>query len=576
MKRLFSYLKPYWKVALFAPLLMVVEVLCDLSQPALLARIVDYGIARGDTSFVLRTGMLMIVLALTGMVGGIGCTVFASIASQNFGRDLRRDLFHKVLSFSFADLDALPPGTLLTRLTNDVAQLQNIVLAALRIVVRAPLLFLGGTVMAIIVAPHFAPLVFAAITLEIMIFYTLFKKGIPLFARVQESIDRLNAIIRENLVGIRVVRAFRQSAREKKRFFKASKDLTNATVRAFLPMITLFPIIMLIMNLSIVTILEAGGKLVTEGAMEVGSIMALTNYILQVLFSLMMIGHILTFVSRASASGQRVVEVLEREATIKDPPFPDAIPITRGEVVFENVSFSYNGEPVLRDISFVAHPGETIAIVGTTGSGKSTLLYLIPRFYDPSSGSILIDGVDIRKKSLMVLRKAISMVFQEPFLFSGTIEENIRLGNEDASFEDVVEVAKIAQIHDFILSLPEGYATRVGQRGVTFSGGQKQRLALARALLKKSPILLLDNCTSAVDATTEERIFKSLMSWKVPCTKFIITQRISAITGANRILVLDRGKLVASGTHEELLATSPLYREMYCLQGRKEREICVF
>lgn len=575
MKRLLTYLKPYWKAAILAPLFMVVEVICDLAQPALLAALVDRGIARGDTSFVLRTGILMVTLACIGMVGGIGCTVFASLASQNFGRDLRRDLFRKILSFSFANLDQLSPGTLITRLTNDVAALQNVVLAALRIVVRAPLLFLGGTVMAVTMAPRFSPFIFTAIALEIAIFLILFRKGIPLFAQVQKKIDHLNTIIRENLAGIRVIRAFTQSLRERRRFSEASKDLAEATVRAFLPMVTLFPLVMLVMNLSIVAVLGVLGGLAIAGKTEVGSIMALINYVFQILFSLMMIGHILTFASRASASGRRVIEVLEQEATIENPPFPDATPITRGEIVFENVSFSYGKKPALEGISFVAHPGETVAIVGTTGSGKSTLLYLIPRFYDPSSGRILIDGVDIRTRDLEALRKAASIVFQEPLLFSGTIEENIRLGNENAPFEDVVEAAQIAQIHDFILSLPEGYATRIGQRGVALSGGQKQRLAIARTLLKKSPILLLDNCTSAVDAATERRILEGLMRWKVPCTKCIVTQRIPSITKADRILVLDQGRLVASGKHEELLVSSPLYREMYYLQAEKEEKVHV-
>ncbi|WP_427365354.1 ABC transporter ATP-binding protein [Candidatus Caldatribacterium saccharofermentans] len=570
MKKLLSYLRPYWKAVLLAPLLMVVEVICDLSQPALLARIVDHGIARGDTSLVLRTGMLMVAIALVGAAGGIGCTVFASSASQNFGRDLRRDLFRKILTLSCADLDRFSCGTLLTRLTNDVTQLQNVVLAALRIVVRAPLLFLGGTVMAVVMAPRFAPFIFTAIALEVAVFSILFKKGVPLFARVQEKIDRLNTIIRENLAGIRVIRAFTQEAREKERFFRASRDLTKATVQAFLPMVTFLPLVLLIMNLSIVAVLWVGGQSVIAGRMEVGSIMALTSYVFQILFSLMMIGHILTSVSRASASGKRVIAILEQEATIRNPLVPDTTPITRGEVVFRDVSFSYHGEPVLSGISFTVHPGETVAIVGTTGAGKSTLLFLIMRFYDPLSGEILIDGIDIRTKDLKVLRSAISAVFQEPLLFSGTIEDNIRLGNEGASFEEVVEAAKIAQIHDFIISLPEGYRTPVGLRGVTLSGGQKQRLTLARALLRKPVILLLDNCTSAVDAATEKRIFEGLMRWRFPCTKFIVTQRITAVTQADRILVLDRGRLVASGKHEELLEISPLYREMYELQAGRE------
>jgi len=570
VKKLLSYLRPYWKAVLLAPLLMVVEVVCDLSQPALLARIVDHGIARGDTSFVFRTGMLMVAIALAGAVGGIGCTVFASSASQNFGRDLRRDLFRKILTLSCADLDRFSCGTLLTRLTNDVTQLQNVVLAALRIVVRAPLLFLGGTVMAVVMAPHFAPFIFTAIALEVAVFSILFKKGVPLFARVQEKIDRLNTIIRENLAGIRVIRAFTQEAREKERFFRASRDLTKATVQAFLPMVTFLPLVLLIMNLSIVAVLWVGGQSVIAGRMEVGSIMALTNYVFQILFSLMMIGHILTSVSRASASGKRVVAILEQEATIRNPLVPDTTPITRGEVVFRDVSFSYHGEPVLSGISFTAHPGETVAIVGTTGAGKSTLLFLIMRFYDPLSGEILIDGIDIRTKDLKVLRSAISAVFQEPLLFSGTIEDNIRLGNEGASFEEVVEVAKIAQIHDFILSLPEGYDTVLSDGGENLSQGQRQLLAIARAFLANPAILVLDEATSNVDTHTERLIQDAMLRLMRGRTTFIIAHRLSTIRNADLILVVRDGEIVERGTHRELLEKKGCYSSLYLSQFGEE------
>jgi len=451
-----------------------------------------------------------------------------------------------------------------------VTQLQNVVLAALRIVVRAPLLFLGGTVMAVVMAPHFAPFIFTAIALEVAVFSILFKKGVPLFARVQEKIDRLNTIIRENLAGIRVIRAFTQEAREKERFFRASRDLTKATVQAFLPMVTFLPLVLLIMNLSIVAVLWVGGQSVIAGRMEVGSIMALTNYVFQILFSLMMIGHILTSVSRASASGKRVVAILEQEATIRNPLVPDTTPITRGEVVFRDVSFSYHGEPVLSGISFTAHPGETVAIVGTTGAGKSTLLFLIMRFYDPLSGEILIDGIDIRTKDLKVLRNAISAVFQEPLLFSGTIEDNIRLGNEGASFEEVVEVAKIAQIHDFILSLPEGYDTVLSDGGENLSQGQRQLLAIARAFLANPAILVLDEATSNVDTHTERLIQDAMLRLMRGRTTFIIAHRLSTIRNADLILVVRDGEIVERGTHRELLEKKGCYSSLYLSQFGEE------
>jgi len=570
LRTFLPYIKPYWKAVLLAPLLMVLEVICDLAQPTLLARIVDRGIAQGDVNLVLRTGLLMILIASVGLVGGIGCTVAASIASQGFGKDLRSVAFRKIQALSFKSLDRFTPSTLLTRLTNDITQLQNLVLSALRIMVRAPLLFLGGLIMATVIAPRIAPFLLASIAFQIVIFFYLLKKGSPLFLRVQEKIDALNTVIRENLHGVRVVRAFVRTAFEKERFSLANQDLAEATVEAFLPIITLMPLVMLVMNLSIVMVLWFGGNLVWKGHMQVGEIMALVNYVTQILFSLIMIGHIFMFVSRAGASTKRVGEILDAPVDIASSPLSDTTPITRGEVVFENVSFSYNGEPVLKDISFVVHPGEMVAIVGTTGSGKSTLLHLIPRFYDATQGRILIDGRDIREKDLGTLRSAIAIVFQETTLFSGTIEENIRWGNETAKEEDIWEVAKIAQIHNFILSLPEGYKTSIGQGGVNLSGGQKQRIAIARALAKNPVILLLDDCTSAVDLVTERWILEGLKKWQKRCTTFVVAQRLSAIRNADKILVLEEGRLVALGRHDELLQTSSVYRDIYRSQMGEE------
>lgn len=570
LRAFLPYLKPYWKAVLCAPLLMVLEVVCDLAQPTLLARIVDWGIAQGDVHLVFRTGLLMIGIASVGLLGGIGCTVAASIASQGFGKELRSAAFRKIQTLPFKSLDRFTPSTLLTRLTNDVTQLQNLVLSALRIMVRAPLLFLGGLIMATVIAPRIAPLLLASVALQILIFLYLLKKGSPLFLRVQEKIDALNTIIRENLHGVRVVRAFVRAAFEKERFSLANQNLAEATVEAFLPIITLMPLVMLIMNASIVTVLWFGGNLVWKGHMQVGEIMALVNYVIQILFSLIMIGHIFMFVSRAGASAKRVGEILDTPTDTTSFPCPDTTPITRGEVVFENVSFAYNGEPVLKSISFVAYPGEMVAIVGTTGSGKSTLLHLIPRFYEVTQGRILIDGQDIREKDLATLRSAIAIVFQETILFSGTIEENIRWGNEVAEEKDIWEVAKIAQIHDFITSLPEGYKTPIGQGGVNLSGGQKQRIAIARALAKNPLILLLDDCTSAVDLATEHRILEGLKKWQKRCTTFVVTQRLSTIRNADKILVLEEGRLAASGRHDELLQTSSVYRDIYHSQMGEE------
>lgn len=572
MKKLLIYLKPYWKVALLAPLLMVIEVVCDLSQPALLARIVDQGIVKGNIPLILRTGLLMIGIAFIGMIGGVGCTIASTIASQGFGTDLRASVFRKIQSFSFSTLDRFKASTLITRLTNDITQLQNLVMMSLRIVVRAPLLFLGGIIMTIYINYKLAFILVFVIPLLLLIFLYMVRRSFPLFTIVQQKIDKLNAVILENLLGIRVVKAFVREELEKLRFNNANEELMQASLNAFMLMITFMPLIMLIMNISVVSVLWFGGLLVDRGDMHVGQIMASVNYITQILFSLMMIGNIFVFISRASASAERVNEILEAEIDIENSPNSSRTPITKGEVIFDNVSFSYNsqgGELVLKDISFTASPGEVVAILGTTGSGKSTLVNLIPRLYDVTSGRILVDGRDVRDIDLEVLRSSISAVPQETILFSGTIRDNILWGNESATEEEIIESAKIAQAHDFIMSFPDGYDTVIGQRGVDLSGGQKQRIAIARAIIKKPVILILDDCTSAVDLATEQRILKGLKGLK-KCTTFIIAQRISTVMNADKILVLDDGELIAQGTHSELLQNCPLYQEIYRSQMGEE------
>lgn len=572
MKKLLVYLKPYWKVALLAPLLMVIEVICDLSQPALLARIVDQGIVKGNIPIILRTGLLMVGIAFIGMIGGVGCTIASTIASQGFGTDLRASVFKKIQSFSFSTLDRFKASTLITRLTNDINQLQNLVMMSLRIVVRAPLLFLGGIIMTIYINYKLASILVFVIPLLLLLFFYIVRRSFPLFTIVQQKIDKLNAVILENLLGIRVVKAFVREELEKLRFNSANEELMQASLNAFMLIITFMPLIMLIMNVSVVSVLWFGGVLVDRGDMQVGQIMASVNYITQILFSLMMIGNIFVFISRASASAERVNEILDVEIDIKNTPNLDKTPITKGEVIFDNVSFSYDGsgtELVLKDISFNISPGEVVAILGTTGSGKSTLVNLIPRLYDVTSGRILIDGRDVRSIDLEALRSSISVVPQETILFSGTIKDNILWGNESATEEEIIESAKIAQAHDFIMSFPDGYDTVIGQRGVDLSGGQKQRIAIARAIIKKPVILILDDCTSAVDLATEQRILNGLKGLK-KCTTFIIAQRISTVMNADKILVLDNGELIAQGTHLELLQSCPLYQEIYKSQMGEE------
>jgi ATP-binding cassette subfamily B protein len=573
MMKLLSYLKPYWRAVLLAPLLMIIEVICDLAQPNLLAKIVDNGVMKGDLQFILRTGLLMIGIAAIGMIGGVGCTIASSIASQSFGTDLRSDVFKKVQSFSFSNLDKFKTASLITRLTNDIVQLQTIVLMSLRIVVRAPLLCIGGIVMTILINPRLAMILLFSIPLLLISLNYVTKRSFPLFTLLQQKIDKVNAVIRENLSGVRVVKAFVRSDLEMSRFTSTNEELMNTAISAFMIVISVMPVLMLTMNLSVVAVLWFGGLQVHTGGMQVGEIMAFINYMTQILFSLMMIGNILIFITRASASASRINEVLETKVDIKNLDGADTGPIRSGEVTLEDVSFSYDGqggEPVLENISFTAYPGETVAILGATGSGKSTLVSLIPRLYDPNEGRVLIDGRDVRNIDLKILRSAIGIVLQESILFSGTIKDNICWGKEDATDEEVIEAAKIAQAHDFIMSFPDGYNTIIGQRGVNLSGGQKQRLAIARAIIKGPTILILDDSTSAVDLATEQRILRGLKQMMRQCTTFIIAQRISTVMNADKILVLDSGRIVAQGTHSELLESSPIYQDIYRSQLGEE------
>jgi ATP-binding cassette, subfamily B, multidrug efflux pump len=566
MFKILKYIKPYWKYALAAPLLMLIEVACDLLQPNLVARIIDEGVAQGNLSLVIRLGLQMIGIALIGVVGGIGCTVTSSVASMNFGADLRTIVYKKVQQFSFANLDKFNTGSLITRLTNDIVQVQQLVIMGLRMLVRAPLLCIGGFIMAISINARLSMILIVATPILLASVTFIIKKGFPLFNIVQKRLDRLNDVTRENLTGVRVIKAFVRSETEKKRFAEANNSLIEISVKASRLMMLMFPIMMTIMNLSVVAVLWYGGIQVSQGTMRIGEILAFINYLTQILFSLMMVTFMLVNFSRAKVSGDRIQEVLQAEVDIKDSEEASDAQIKNGRVTFENVSFRYQGaggEPVLDNISFTAEPGEVVAILGATGSGKSTLVNLIPRLYDVTEGRILVDGRDVRSMKLKTLREGISVVLQESILFSGSIKENISWGKEEASDEEIVEAAKAAQAHDFITNFPEGYETKMGQRGVNVSGGQKQRLSIARAIIKKPPILILDDSTSAVDMATEAKIQKALKELMGHATCFVIAQRISTVLDADKIIVLEDGKIVSMGNHDELLKTSAVYQDIY-------------
>ncbi len=573
MLKLGRFLKPHWKMALAAPLLMLLEVVMDLYQPTLLASIVDVGIAQGDVNYILRTGLLMLAIALIGVIGGVGCTITSSYASQYFGTDLRDELFRTVQSFSFANLDQFKTSSLITRLTNDVTQVQQLVLMSLRMMVRAPLLAVGGIFMAVRINPRLSMILLVSIPVLALMVALLVKKGFRFFSLVQKRLDKVNNVMRENLSGIRLIKAFVRSDHERSRFAGANEDLRDVSTTAGRLMALAMPMIMLVMNFSIVAIIWFGGLQVQAGTMLVGEIMAFVNYMMHILFSLMMVAFMFVAISRAKASGERIQEVLETEVDLTDLPGARDVVIERGRVEFQNVTFSYpgaRGEPVLRDVSFTVEPGQTAALLGGTGAGKSTLVSLMLRLYDPTAGRILIDGHDVKSLTLDSLRRSVSIVLQEAVLFSGTIADNIRWGRPSADEDAVQDAAMMAQADAFIRSFPDQYQSVVGQRAVNLSGGQKQRVSIARGLIKNSPILVLDDSTSAVDLGTESRIQAALKERDSHSTTFVIAQRITSVMDADVIMVLEDGRIVDQGTHAELLAHSEIYRDIYRSQMGEE------
>jgi ATP-binding cassette subfamily B multidrug efflux pump len=557
---------------------MVLEVVMDLMQPRLVQRIVDEGIAQLDMSVVINTGSLMIGLALIGAMGGVGCAFFTVLTSQGFGADLRSVLFRQVQSLSFGNLDDLETGQLITRLTNDVTQVQQVVGMLLRMMVRSPLLLLGSLVMAILTSPKLALLFLVLGPLVLGLVGWVISRATPMFSLVQARLDDLNTVMQENLAGVRVVKAFVRADHEIKRFKTTNNALMDQTVRAARVVVVAMPFMMLIVNLGVVGAIWFGGLQVTVGTMQIGQIIAFVNYLMTTLMSLLMSSMLVMMIARAQASADRIQEVLESAPKIENKHDAVTTFAPLGRVAFENVTFSYDSDgqdPVLgngklsQGVSFVAEPGQTVAILGATGSGKSSLISLIPRFYDVIEGRVTIDGTDVRDIDQDALRRNIGIALQESVLFSGTIRDNIRYGRPDATDEEVVAAAQAAQAHDFISEFPEGYDTMVGQRGVNLSGGQKQRIAIARALLIQPAVLILDDSTSSVDVETESKIQEALehvmkgRTSQNTGTVFMIAQRISTVLNADKILVLDDGQIAAEGTHSELLASSPIYREIY-------------
>jgi ATP-binding cassette subfamily B protein len=569
-RRLAVFLVPHRKWAVLAPLLMVLEVAMDLLQPRLVQRIVDQGIAQADMAVVLQTGALMLGTTLVGLLGGMGCAVFATLAAQGFGADLRGALFRTVQSLSFGNLDELETGALITRLTSDSTQVTEMVMMLLRVMVRVPLLLVGSVIMAVLTSPQLALLYLVLVPVVLAEVVWIVGRTFPMFGEVQRRLDALNTVLQENLAGVRVVKAFARAAHEARRFQRANVRLTEQNLAAVRLSALTMPFMLLVLNGGTVAALWLGGQQVVGGSLQVGQLIAFLSYLAQSLMALVGASMLVVRFSRAGASAERIEEVLLSEPRL--PARTDALSelAPRGRVAFEDVRFSYRGQehdPVLRGISFVAEPGETVAVMGATGSGKSSLLHLIPRFYDVSAGRVTIDGIDVRDVDEAALRGAVGIALQEAVLFSGTIRDNIRYGRPEATEEEVVGAARMAQAHDFISRLPQGYDSVVGQRGVNLSGGQKQRIAIARALLVRPAVLLLDDSTSAVDAETEARILAALAEGAGEQTRFVVAQRISTVLGADKVLVLEDGRIAAQGTHESLLATSPIYREIYASQA---------
>lgn len=549
---------------------MMLEVSMDLLQPVLMAQIINEGVMKGDLDTIQRTGGLMILVAFIGLIGGAGCTVFSSTASMHFAADLRKKVFDKVQSFSFQNLDMFKGGSLITRMTADIVQLQMFVMMVLRSI-RSPLLTIGSVIMAFTISFKLALIFAVTIPILFIILFLLIRKAFPTYNIVQQKLDKVNTVLQENLMGIRVVKAFVRSDFENKRFGQANEDYTKNAVKAARIVSFNMPVLMLILNFSLVVILWFGAHQSWNGSLQVGDLIAFINYVTQVLFAVMMIGMMMITISRSKVSADRIQEVLHTDSNLVDDKYAAHQAIAKGEVVFDNVSFSFDGQnEVLKDISLVAKPGQTVAILGATGSGKSTMVQLIPRLYDTTSGMVMIDGTNVRNISLEHLRTSVGVVLQQSILFSGTIRDNIRYGKLNATQAEVELAAKAACAHEFIINMPEGYDTVLGQRGTNLSGGQKQRISIARALLVRPAILVLDDSTSAVDLGTESRIQKALGELLKYSTVFIIAQRISSVMEADKIIVLEDGRISAEGTHEQLLKDSEVYQEIYCSQLGKE------
>lgn len=571
-----KYVKPYMKYFILGPLCMIIEVLGEILLPKGMANIINKGVPAGNIPYIIGIMLLMILCAVLMMAGGVGGAYFGAKVSVNFAADLRKDVYSKIQHFSFANIDKFSTGSLVTRLTNDITQLQNFVNMLLRMCLRAPGMLIGALIMAILLKPDLALVLAVTIPLMLIVEYFLIKKGFPLFRKMQKKLDALNSTIQENLTNIRVVKSFVREDFETKKFTDANEDLKKSGIDAMTVMVIMMPIMMLFMNFTSVAVLWFGGSMVAFGEMPVGDLSAFINYITQILMSLMMVSVMFMSSSRALASAKRVKEVMEEEIDLSDAAAKEKEKkVTSGKVEFKNVSFRYykhSAEKVLDSINLTINAGQTVGIIGSTGCGKTTLVSLIPRLYDTDEGEVLVDGVNVKDYDLNHLRNGVGMVLQKNVLFSGTIEENLLWGDENAGKAEVQNAASLAQANDFVSSFNDGYNTMLEQSGSNVSGGQKQRLCIARALLKKPKIFILDDSTSAVDTATEAKIREAFKNDLADSTKIIIAQRISSVIEADEIVVMDDGKISGIGTHNELMQSNETYREIYASQMESEQK----
>ncbi|MBR6683545.1 MAG: ABC transporter ATP-binding protein [Firmicutes bacterium] len=574
MKRWMQYVKPYWKYFTIGPLMMIVEVLGEIFMPKFMAEIINNGVVNQNVGYIIGMGVLMLLTSLLMMLGGVGGAYFGAKASINFGADVRRDVYAKVQTFSFSNIDKFSTASLVTRLTNDITQVQNFVNMLLRMCLRSPGMLIGALIMALQINARLA--IILAIVMPIMTVTMVFvlKTGFPRFGIMQKKIDGVNTTVQENLTNVRVVKSFVREDFENEQFRKANRDLKESGLRAINVMIFTMPLMTFFMNFTSLAVVWFGGKQVMAGDMMIGDLTAFITYITQILSSLMMLSMIFMNASRAIASSKRIGEVLDEQVDLNDlnARYPDK-QVTEGRIEFKNVNFRYyknNHEKVLDNMNLTIEPGKMVGIIGSTGCGKTTMVSMIPRLYDVDEGQVLVDGVDVRDYSLKNLRNGVGMVLQKNVLFSGTIKDNLKWGDENATDEEIRSAAESAQADGFVRNFTDGYDMKLDQGGVNVSGGQKQRLCIARALLKKPKILILDDSTSAVDTATEARIRMAFNNELKDSTKIVIAQRITSVKDADMIVVVNEGQITGVGTHEELLKTNQEYQEIYYSQMDKE------